>query len=80
MDVPEAVQDAAKESPGVPIAIPDTSQAFEHEGRMVVLPSAIIGFYIVDDFGNVTSFEPNLEYRMVVRGFEPKQWDIPTMM
>lgn len=67
MEVPEAVREMARQFPGAPIASPDTSQAFEQGGRMFVPPSAIIGFYLVDEHGNVTGYEHNLAYRMVVQ-------------
>lgn len=67
MNVPEAVREMARQFPGAPIASPDTSQAFEQNGRMFIPPTAIIGFYLVDEHGNVTGYEHNLGYRMVVQ-------------
>lgn len=67
MDVSDAIRDAAREMPGGTIAVPDTTQVFLHRGVPSIPHTAIIGFYIVSELGEVVAFEPNLAYRMLIR-------------
>lgn len=66
MDISEEVREAAKRVVYGGLIIVDPTQAFLHDGRPTVLPSAVIGQYMVAG-GEVVGFEPNTGYRMVVR-------------
>lgn len=67
MEISDQIREAARRDPGSVITVVDDRQVMMNSGRPSVPRSAVIGHYVVDEMGNVSRFEPDTGYRMVVR-------------